>query len=83
MNTDKNYIAKDDFLKDVLVILRETFEGSPTGQGSAYLDRGIGFFGTIENLSAEQVSNEINGITIWGATAMILSELIVVVKKIK
>ena len=68
MNTDKNYIAKDDFLKDVLVILRETFEGSPAGQGSAYLDRGIGFFNTIENLSAQQVSNEINGTTIAAHT---------------
>lgn len=65
---DKNYIAKDDFLKDVLVILRETFEGSPEGQGSAYLDRGIGVFPTIETLSAEQVSKEINDITIAAHT---------------
>ena len=65
---DKNYIAKDDFLKDVLVMLRETFEGSPEGQGSAYLDRGIGVFPTIEMLSAEQVSKEINDITIAAHT---------------
>jgi hypothetical protein len=68
MDTDKNYIAKTDFLKYILVILRETFEGSPAGQGSAYLDRGIGFFSTIENLSAEQVSQEISGITIAAHT---------------
>jgi hypothetical protein len=56
MNTDKNSIAKNDFLHDVLIILRETFEGSPEGQGSAYLDRGIGFLNSIENLSAADVS---------------------------
>lgn len=68
MNTDKNYIAKDDFLKDVLVILRETFEGSPEGKPSAYLDRGIGFIKTIEGLSAEQVSNKIGETTIAAQT---------------
>jgi hypothetical protein len=61
---DNNFIAKDDFLKDVLVILCETFEGSPEGQGSAYLDRGVGIFPTIETLSAQQVSHEINETTI-------------------
>ena len=35
-------INKDDFLKDILLILRETFEGSPEGEPSAFLDRGIG-----------------------------------------
>jgi hypothetical protein len=68
MNSDKNYIAKEDFLKDVLVILLETFEGSPEGQPSAYLDRGIGFIKTIEELSAEQVSRKINGTTIAAQT---------------
>ena len=68
MNTDKNTIAKDDFLKDVLYILRETFEGSSEGEGSAYLDRGIGVFATLETLSAQQVSEEINGTTIAAHT---------------
>ena len=68
MNTDNNYIHKDDFLKDILVIVRETFEGSPEGQPSAYLDRGIGFIKTIDNLSAEQVSNKIGGTTIAAQT---------------
>ena len=68
MNTDKNIISRDDFLKDVLIILRETFEGSPENQGSAYLDRGIGVFPTLEKLSAAQVSREINGITIAAHT---------------
>lgn len=67
MNDNTN-ISKEDFLKDVLVILRETFEGSPEGQGSAYLDHGIGVLPTIDKLSAEQVSREINGITIAAHT---------------
>lgn len=68
MDTNKNYIAKDDFLKDLLVILRETFEGSPEGEPSAYLDRGIGFIKTIDSLSAEQVSNKIGETTIAAQT---------------
>lgn len=68
MNTDKNFIAKDDYLKDILIILRETFEGSPAGQPSAYLDRGIGVFSTLDALSAEQVSKEFGGTTIAAQT---------------
>lgn len=68
MNTDNNYIAKEDFLKVILVILHETFEGSPAGQGSAYLDRGIGFLNSIQSLSAEQVSQKINETTIAAQT---------------
>jgi hypothetical protein len=68
MDTDKNYIAKDDFLKDILYILSETFEGSPAGKASAYLDREIGFLTTIEKLSAEQVSQKINETTIAAQT---------------
>lgn len=61
-------IKKDDFLKDVLFILRETFEGSPPGEGSAYLDRGAGVFTTLDALSAEAVSRRINGTTIAAHT---------------
>ncbi len=64
MNTDKNSISKQDFLADTLIVLRETFEGSPEGQGSAYLDHGIGIFPTLKELSAEDVSKEIGEITI-------------------
>lgn len=64
MEMDQNAISKNDFLVEILFILRETFEGSPEGQGSAYLDRRAGVFSTLEQLSAEQVSTEINGITI-------------------
>lgn len=61
-------IAKEDFLKDVLFILRETFEGSPEGQGSAYLDKGIGVFSTLEKLSAAQVSQEFGGTSVAAQT---------------
>ena len=61
-------ITKEDFLKDILFILRETFEGSPEGQGSAYLDRGIGIFPTLESLSAVQVSQDFDGTTIAAQT---------------
>jgi hypothetical protein len=68
MNTDTNTIKKDDFLIEILFILRETFEGSPEGQGSAYLDRGVGIFATLETLSAKDVSTEIAGMTIAAHT---------------
>lgn len=61
-------IKKDDFLKDVLFVLRETFEGSPEGEGSAYLDRGTGVFTTLDALSAAEVSRPINGTTIAAHT---------------
>jgi hypothetical protein len=69
MNTeDKNTIKREDFLKDVLIILRETFEGSPEGQKSAYLDRGAGIFTTLDKLSAIEVSTEFGSTTIAAHT---------------
>ncbi len=59
MKTDKNLIKKEDFLDNVSYLLRETFEGSPEGQASAYLDRGVGVFATIEKTSAEIASHSI------------------------
>jgi len=56
------------FLEGVAYLLRETFEGSPEGQPSAYLDRGIGLFSTVEELTAEQASIEFEGTTIAGQT---------------
>lgn len=56
------------FLQSVLYLLRETFEGSPEGEPSAYLDRGVGIFSTLESLSAEQVSKDINGSSIAAHT---------------
>lgn len=64
MNTE---ITKDAFLKSLLYLLRETFEGSPPA-GSAYLDQGIGVLNTLEKLSAEQVSREINSTTVAAQT---------------
>jgi hypothetical protein len=61
MNTE---IAKDAFLKSILYLLHETFEGAPENQPSAYLDRGVGIFATLERLTAEQVSREIGATTI-------------------
>ncbi len=52
-------IKKEDFLDNLSYLLRETFEGSPEGQGSAYLDRGVGVFATIEKISAETASRSI------------------------
>jgi len=59
MKADKNTIKKEDFLDNISYLLRETFEGSPEGQGSAYLDRGVGVFATIEKMSAETASRSI------------------------
>ncbi|HEY0459530.1 MAG TPA: hypothetical protein VGC97_10365 [Pyrinomonadaceae bacterium] len=63
-----NYIEKDYFVKSLAYLFHETFEGSPEGQGSAYLDRGIGIFKTLDALSAEQVSRESNGTTVAAQT---------------
>lgn len=60
-------INKDVFLKEVLFILRETFEGT-TENSTAYLDHTASFFSTIDNLSAEQVSTYFNEMTIAAHT---------------
>ena len=56
------------FLESAAYLLRETFEGSPEGQPSAFLDRGVGFFNTLENLTAEQASRDLNDTTIAAQT---------------
>lgn len=61
-------MEQDYFVKSLAYLLHETFEGSPEGQGSAYLDHGIGIISTLEKLSAEAVSKEINGTTIAAQT---------------
>lgn len=68
MDAVKQQIEKDYFVKSLAYLLRETFEGSPAGQPSAYLDRGVGVFATLDKLSAEQVSREVNGTTIAAQT---------------
>ncbi len=69
MNTDKNLISKEDFLKDILIVLYETFEGSPESEGSVYLDNGIGVFNTLEKVSAKEASKMVNSTSIAAHTA--------------
>ena len=64
----ENTISKQHFVGSVAYLLRETFEGSPEGQPSAYLDRGIGFFNTLDGLSATDASREFAGTTIAAQT---------------
>src|SRR5687767_661817 len=51
------------FAESVAYLLRETFAGSPEGQPSAYLDRGVGIFATLNGLSAEAASKDFHGTT--------------------
>lgn len=56
-------IEKTDFLKDLLVIVHETFEGSPEGQASAYLDHGVGLIPALAEISAAEASRHFHGTT--------------------
>ena len=50
------HIAQPQFAKDLLQLLKETFEGpEPTGP-SAFLDKGTGLFQTLDDISAEVAS---------------------------
>lgn len=51
------------FVEAAAYLLRETFEGSPEGVPSAFLDRGVGLFNTLDNLSAEAASRDFHGTT--------------------
>jgi hypothetical protein len=68
MTSPKNTVQTDQFVESIAYLLRETFEGSPEGQPSAYLDRGIGFFSTIDEVSATQASQEYGDMTIAAQT---------------
>jgi enamine deaminase RidA (YjgF/YER057c/UK114 family) len=61
-------IESKQFVESVAYLLRETFEGSPDGMPSAYLDRGVGFFITLDGLSADAASKEFYGTTIAAQT---------------
>ncbi|HVF31138.1 MAG TPA: hypothetical protein VNA22_09210 [Pyrinomonadaceae bacterium] len=61
-------IPRQLFVGAIAFLLRETFEGSPAGQPSAYLDRGIGFFSTLDAVSADAASREFGGTTIAAQT---------------
>src|SRR3954469_22869773 len=68
MADNTSQIDSKVFIEATAYLLRETFEGSPEGQPSAYLDRGIGLFSTLEDLSAEAASKEFEGTTIAAQT---------------
>ena len=61
-------IPATHFVEAVAYLLRETFEGSPEGQASAYLDRGVGVFSTLASLSGEVASRHHQGSTIAAHT---------------
>lgn len=68
MTSPKNSLQTSQFIEALAYLLRETFEGSPEGQPSAYLDRGVGFFNTLDELTANQVSKEYCETTIAAQT---------------
>lgn len=68
MSAEDSTIAARHFVEGVAYLLRETFEGSPPDKQSAYLDRGVGLFSTLEALSAEAASHEFRGTTVAAQT---------------
>jgi hypothetical protein len=66
--TENNGIPHAQFVEAAAYLLRETFEGSPEGAQSAYLDRGVGFFSTLDTVSADAASTEFHGTTIAAQT---------------
>ena len=68
MATENNGIPQTLFVEAIAYLLRETFEGSPEGQPSAYLDRGVGIFATLGELPADSVSKDFHGTTIAAQT---------------
>jgi hypothetical protein len=68
VTSEEATISQRHFVESVAFLLRETFEGSPEGQASAYLDRGIGIFTTLTGLTAEDASRHHHGSTISAHT---------------
>ncbi|HMJ07619.1 MAG TPA: hypothetical protein VK468_01355 [Pyrinomonadaceae bacterium] len=68
MENDTNQIKKEHFVEAVAYLLLESFEGSPKGQGSAYLDHGVGIFPTLESINADSASADFYGTTIAAQT---------------
>jgi hypothetical protein len=66
--TEPSSIPAKSFVESVAYLLRETFEGSPEGMPSAYLDRGVGVFSTLAAVTAEAASRESKGATIAAHT---------------
>lgn len=68
MTIETDGISHKQFVEAAAYLLRETFEGSPEGVQSAYLDPGVGFFSTLDVLSAESASADFYGTTIAAQT---------------
>jgi len=68
MENGKDSISTKQFVGAVAYLLRESFEGSPEGQASAFLDRGVGFFSTLGELSAAEASRQFGGTTVAAQT---------------
>jgi hypothetical protein len=68
MKGQDSTIEAKQFVESVAYLLRETFEGSPPDKPSAYLDRGVGVFSTLDGLSAEAASREFHSTTIAAQT---------------
>lgn len=68
METENSELSSKHFIEAIAYLLRETFEGSPVGQPSAYLDRGVGIFATLDDVSADAASLEFYGTTIAAQT---------------
>jgi hypothetical protein len=65
---ENGQIKTKDFVESIAYLLLETFEGSPSGEGSAYLDQGVGFFNTLDKISATGASQSFHGTTIAAHT---------------
>ena len=68
MENENKVIESKHFVEGIAFLLREAFEGSPEGQPSAFLERGVGFFSTLEDVTAEQSSADFFGTTISAQT---------------
>lgn len=54
-------INQTDFLKSMLALVKETFEGTATEYGTMYLDRETSLFSTLEGVDAETASRTVPG----------------------
>lgn len=59
-------INRDDFVKALLILFKESFEGLSTKEGNVFLDGGVGVFTTLGNIDARQASQNVNFNTIAG-----------------
>ena len=67
----KNTPAADKpkpFAESIAYLLRESFEGTPDGLPNVYLDRGVGFFSTLDDIMSDDASKEFHGTTIAAQT---------------